>query len=227
MELTPRLKAIANLVPAADSMADIGTDHAYIPIEVIKSGKVRRAIASDINEGPARMAAEHISGMGLSDVAEVRVGPGLSTLSPHECEGAVIAGMGGLMIIKILENDRDVADSLKWLVLQPMNHIADLRIWLASHGCLIEKEALAKEGWHIYDVMLVKHGHMEVPDALMAEVGVTEGRLKDPLLPDLVNKLIRGRNAIVNGIGEDTENSRNKEKRLEAQRDIKRLEDLL
>jgi tRNA (adenine22-N1)-methyltransferase len=224
MELTPRLQAIAALVPQAESMADIGTDHAYIPMELVRSGRVKQAVASDINEGPVRMARDHIRSEGLADRIDVRLGSGLATLTPGECDGVVIAGMGGLLISQILAADEETARSLRWMVLQPMNHAGDLRQWLSENGYRVEKESLAREEWHIYDIMRVVPGESRKPDPLEAEVGVTEDRLRDPLFPEHIKKLMISRKAVLSGIPADTANAENRQKRQKAAEELKRLE---
>lgn len=186
MELTPRLAAVAALVPACHCMADIGTDHAYVPMDLVRKHRVEHAVASDIHKGPLDIARRHIGENRLSQWIETRLGGGLETLQPGECEGVVIAGMGGLMICDILANSPETAGALSWAVLQPMNHSADLRIWLAEHGWKITKEKLAREDWHIYDILYVEHGDMLVPSPLDAELGVTSMRREDSLFPELV-----------------------------------------
>ena len=190
MELTPRLAAVAALVPACHCMADIGTDHAYVPMDLVRKHRVEHAVASDIHKGPLDIARRHIGENRLSQWIETRLGGGLETLQPGECEGVVIAGMGGLMICDILANSPETAGALSWAVLQPMNHSADLRIWLAEHGWKITQEKLAREDWHIYDILYVEHGDMLVPSPLDAELGVTPMRREDSLFPELVKKLI-------------------------------------
>lgn len=227
MELTPRLAAVAALVPACHCMADIGTDHAYVPMNLVKKHRAAHAVASDIHKGPLEIARKHIGENGLSRWIETRLGGGLETLQPGECEGVVIAGMGGLMICDILANSPKTAGALSWAVLQPMNHSADLRIWLAEHGWKITQEKLAREDWHIYDILYVEHGDMPVPSPLDAELGVTPMRREDSLFPELVKKLIKQRNAVLQGIPEDTENVYHKEKREKAAAELKILEDII
>ena len=102
MKLTPRLRAVAELVPCGSCIADIGTDHAYVPIFLIHNGRIKYAIAGDIHAGPAQRAREHIKREGLSTKIKVREGAGLSILEEDEVDGAVIAGMGGFMIRNML-----------------------------------------------------------------------------------------------------------------------------
>ena len=116
MELTPRLAAVAALVPACHCMADIGTDHAYVPMNLVKKHRAAHAVASDIHKGPLEIARKHIGENGLSRWIETRLGGGLETLQPGECEGVVIAGMGGLMICDILANSPETAGALSFRI---------------------------------------------------------------------------------------------------------------
>ena len=97
MQLTPRLKAIADSILGCKNIADIGSDHAYLPIYLVKNKKTEKAIATDVNKGPANISRERIKHYGLGDIIDVRVGYGLKVLSPDEVNVIVISGMGGLL----------------------------------------------------------------------------------------------------------------------------------
>ncbi len=227
IHLTPRLQAAADLVPASSVMADIGTDHAYLPLYLVETGKIQRAIASDIHEGPAERARIHIGQEGKSIVIDVRVGSGLLTLRPGEAEGAVIAGMGGLMIQKILEEGTAVAEKMTWFVLQPQNHAGDLRTWLSKHEFRIEKEVLAKEDRMLYQIFLIVHGESALYEGIEVETGHFEQRKEDPLFPDFLRSLIKKRNFTIQGVSETTDNAVNAEKRARALAEKKELEAML
>ena len=227
IHLTKRLQTAADLVPPCRAIADIGTDHGYVPIYLCQTGKISGAVASDIHEGPAERARIHIGENGLSRKISVRVGPGLSTLVPGEADGAVIAGMGGLMIGRILEEGAAVASHMDWFVLQPQNHGGDLRRWLAGHGYSIEREVLAREDRRLYQVLLVRHGTMAPLSPLEEETGAFFLRRDDPLFPDFLRGLIRKREWTIEGVAEDTENAVNREKRHRAVKEKQELEALL
>ncbi|MDD6483435.1 MAG: class I SAM-dependent methyltransferase [Clostridiales bacterium] len=173
--LTPRLEAILRHIKS-DTAADIGTDHAYVPIELIKQKRALRVIASDIKPGPVKIAAQNIEKHGLSDKIEVREGPGLSILSENEADTIIIAGMGGEMIEKIIRDDYDTA-ILSRLVLQPMNSQYELRHYLLENGFLIEKEDISVEGFKVYNLIIARAGtskpflkdiHYHIPPYLKA-----------------------------------------------------------
>lgn len=148
--LTPRLKLIADLVEGK-TVADIGTDHAYIPIHLMKNGRCEKVIASDVNKGPAEIAKNNIKAEGLG--IEVRTGSGLSVLAPGEVQDIIIAGMGGKLICEILEANPEVAKKSR-LILQPMNGQYELRNFLLKEGYNIFYEDLALEGFKVYNVIV-------------------------------------------------------------------------
>ena len=114
MELSKRLTAVASLVTEGASVADIGTDHGYIPIYLVKQQIAEKAIALDINRGPLERARLHITGHGLKDRIETRLSDGLANVVPGEVDTMVAAGMGGALIIKILKEGRDVVEKLDY-----------------------------------------------------------------------------------------------------------------
>lgn len=158
LKLNPRLAKIAELLPNCRSVADIGTDHAYIPIYALLKGKAEYAIASDINRGPVERAGKNARLFGLEDKLSLRLGPGLETLSAGDAEVIVIAGMGGILISEILENSKAVALSAKYLVLQPMTAAKELREYLCKNNFAIESEALVAEEDKLYNILCVRPG---------------------------------------------------------------------
>lgn len=155
--LTPRLKAVAGLVTGR-TLSDIGTDHAYIPIELIRNARADWAIACDINPGPLASARANIQKYAVADRVQLRLGAGLCPLESGETDTVVIAGMGGKLIADILSADFDKAKSFAELVLQPMNAQAELRKYLASSGFEIVKEELCEEGFKVYNIISVRPG---------------------------------------------------------------------
>ena len=156
LNLTPRLKKIFELVPENNCTADIGTDHAYIPIALVEEQVVNHSIASDINRGPIERANQNISKHNLSEKIETRLGPGLTTLSKGEAQVIIIAGMGGLLIADILETSRDVVNSAELLILQPMTAVTELRSHLSKNGYEVVSEHLVAEEDKLYNIITVK-----------------------------------------------------------------------
>ena len=156
MNLTPRLLKIASLVPRNSSLADVGTDHAYVPVYCVLNGICKKAIAMDINEGPLANAEETVKSYSVSSHVELRLSDGLCKLKADEADTVVIAGMGGLLIKSILEKT-----SLKdgtTLILQPMLAQKELRQYLYSHDIAITDEYLAREDGKIYNIFVAVVG---------------------------------------------------------------------
>lgn len=152
LEVSKRLQQVAAFVSYA-TMADIGTDHGYVPLYLWKMGKVTKALACDINKGPLARAKENISRMGAEQVVETRLGSGLCPIQPGEVETAVIAGMGGMLTIHILEDSKDVVESLKELVLSPQHDIDAVRKYIHKIGFSITEEAFLKEDGKYYTIL--------------------------------------------------------------------------
>lgn len=226
LSLSPRLSAVCDLIPTCRSIADIGTDHAYVPIFLAETGRIQSAVASDIHEGPAKRAEVDVTQSGFRDIISVRIGPGLAPLSPGEVDGAVIAGMGGLMIIQILKDGKDIAETLDFLVLQPQNHQKELRKWLAENGFRIDAEKLAKEDRMLYQILRVRRGTMTISET-EAETGLLAFRKGDPLFPEFLKELIRKKDFIIRGVSPDSRNERNIKNRNLALLEKQKLEELL
>lgn len=160
LELSPRLRSVAELVPRGARLADIGTDHAYLPAWLMLNGAISWAIAADLREGPlerARLTAERY---GLTERMCFRLCNGLAGISGKEVDTIVIAGMGGETIADILAAAPWTRWEDKLLILQPMSAQPELRRWLGAHGYDIRREVLSQEGDTLYVVLLVGAGQM-------------------------------------------------------------------
>jgi len=152
MELSKRLSAIARCVEGR-TLADIGTDHAHLPIALCMENRIESAIASDINAGPLERAAANIAAHGLSARIETRLGAGLSTIAAGETDCCVVAGMGGLMMVEMLENDLAVAKSFGTLVLQPQRDLHEVRRCLLANGFAIDAERMLVDDGKFYNIL--------------------------------------------------------------------------
>ena len=165
----PRLLCAASMVRAGGTLADIGTDHAHLPVWLIQNGVCEKAVAADIGEGPAASARRTVQEAGLADRIDVRVGDGLSVLSPEEASDIVIAGMGGETIAEILSAAPWLKDGKdRRLVLQPMTKTVELRRWLYQNGFIIEQERLIRDGRHLYCVMAASFADAPPPASPLA-----------------------------------------------------------
>lgn len=187
MELSPRLRAAAELVPSGARFADIGTDHAYLPVWLILNGVIEKAIAADLRQGPLERARETAEKYSVADRMDFRLCDGLTGLQPGEADVIAIAGMGGETIAHILSCAPWTKGEGITLILQPMSSQPDLRQWLAGNGYAIEQECIVREDKTLYTIMLVRAGAMEklTPAELLA------GRQsKDPLRGEYLDHMI-------------------------------------
>lgn len=193
--LNPRLNMIFEHINAS-TVADVGTDHAYIPIELMKKGKCSKIIASDISKGPAKIAEEHIKNNGLD--IEVRVGPGITVLEEGEVEQIVIAGMGGKLIVDILKDSHEIAKSSK-LILQPMNGQYELRKYLLENGFVITDEDIVTEGIKVYNLIETNPSGVPLRYETELDLHLPHFLENHKYYPELKAKKIREFNKIMNG----------------------------
>ncbi len=153
IQLDKRLAMVASLVRRGSRVADIGTDHAYLPVHLVETGVCPAAIAADIGVGPLEAARHTVAAAGLEGVISLRLGDGLSPIVADEVEDIVIAGMGGETIVAILDAAPWVQDARYQLVLQPMTRAEDLRRWLVNHGFSVMTERLVRDKRHVYPVL--------------------------------------------------------------------------
>ncbi|MHB1419242.1 MAG: tRNA (adenine(22)-N(1))-methyltransferase [Bacillota bacterium] len=156
--LSQRLASIAGYIEPGSTVADIGTDHAYLPVHLVQSRVCPRVVAVEINQGPWQSAQEQIRSCGLEKEVSVRMGDGLQVVQPGEVNMVVIAGMGGGSIRRILEASPQVLDKVKRLVLQPMNDSGELRLWLLGSGWFLADEDLVLEDGRFYEIVVAEQG---------------------------------------------------------------------
>lgn len=157
MELSIRLNEIVSMIETCESIIDVGTDHGYVPIYLVKNGITKKAIASDINKGPVEKAKNNIVVNNTQGQIRCRLGSGLSTVKKGEVQIAIIAGMGGNLIRDILENDLDIVKELKYMVLQPVQNAEVLREYLYSSGYDILDEKICYDDGKFYEIIKTKY----------------------------------------------------------------------
>ena len=145
MELSKRLQAVASLVSDGYRLADIGTDHAFIPISLTESGRIPGAVAMDVNRGPLLRAQANIREHGQEKRIGIRISDGFAVLKQGEVDSAVIAGMGGPLMIRILKDGESVVRSLKECILQPQSEIEKVRAFLLEEGFFFLEEDMVEE----------------------------------------------------------------------------------
>lgn len=164
MQLSERMHLLASKVTEGNRLADVGTDHGYIPIALILEKKIPSAIAMDVNQGPLNRAREHIRTYGLDTYMETRLSDGLHELKEGEADTVLIAGMGGALTVRILTGGTHCLNTVKELILQPQSEIHLVREWLAQNGFRIVEEDIVLDDGKYYPMMKAVHGQAETPD---------------------------------------------------------------
>ena len=150
INLTPRLLAAASLVKGGGIVADIGTDHGYLPIYLIQSGKIERAIAADIGKMPLENAKKSVAQYELSGRIELRLSDGLNAFKENEVDEIVFAGMGGTLIAEKLKETPWIKNNKLHFIFQPQSRAEDLREYLFTNGFEIGEELATHEGNRFY-----------------------------------------------------------------------------
>lgn len=153
MKLSKRLETVASFVPKGSNIADIGTDHGYVPIYLVREGQAEHAVAMDVRKGPLERARAHVEEAGLGSRIDVRLSDGLAGLKPGEADSVVIAGMGGELIIHILEEGRGLWNTIGYWVLSPQSELDKVRRFLEKESFSIARETMMKEDGKYYTVM--------------------------------------------------------------------------
>ena len=161
MQLSKRLSAVASMVKERGRLADVGTDHGYIPIFLVRQGTIKSAVAMDIKEGPLARARDNIRLYGLEDQIQTRRSDGLEKLQKGEADTVVIAGMGGLLTIRILKAGEERLKGVKELILQPQSEICEVRRFLQEQEYRITEENMVEEEGKYYPMMRAVPGKME------------------------------------------------------------------
>ena len=201
LALQPRLQLLADMVPAGSRLADVGTDHGYLPVYLLQQGRITCAIASDIVDGPLQHAQQTAAEYGVDGI-DFRLCPGLDTIAPHEADTVVIAGMGGETIQAILTAAPWTADGRHLLLLQPMTKVEYLRKWLVDNGYTFTEERLVWDKDHLYPVFAVRGGTQPPLTPAQQYGGVLlDG---DPLYGDYLDERIGKLQKAIGGLQKST-----------------------
>ncbi|SQB34725.1 tRNA (adenine(22)-N(1))-methyltransferase TrmK [Clostridium perfringens] len=219
MELSKRLKRIAEHVDKCESVADIGTDHGYIPIYLVKEGICKKAIASDINKGPIEKAKVNVAFEGVSNKVKCLLGPGLNPLKVGEVNGVILAGMGGNLTRDILLADMDKVKKYDFIILQPAQNPEVLREFLYKNDYEIIDEDLIKDEGRFYELFKVKYNEnsekLVFEDELEYEVSPLLREKGHPLFKEFIEEKINRCETILSFIKEDTEAAKKRKSDLE------------
>ncbi|WP_239617402.1 tRNA (adenine(22)-N(1))-methyltransferase [Cohnella mopanensis] len=189
LKLSRRLSALAEWVPQGARFADIGTDHALLPVYLAQKGKISYAVAGDVHAGPVEAAKRQVSEAGLEQVVSVRLGDGMAVLCAGEVDTVTIAGMGGSLMARILDQAGDSLDGVRTLVLSP--HVAEdaVRRWLVSHHFVLDQEMLLEEDGVIYTLMRAVLSSAP-SEALLAHENLYDEKLLAPAITKISSTLL-------------------------------------
>lgn len=161
--ISKRLELVASFVPQGTILLDVGSDHAYLPIELVERGQIEGAIAGEVVEGPYQSAVKNVEAHGLKEKIQVRLANGLAAFEETDQVSVItIAGMGGRLIARILEEGLYKLANVGRLILQPNNREDDLRIWLQDNGFQIVAESILEEAGKFYEILVVEAGQMKL-----------------------------------------------------------------
>lgn len=202
--LDRRLRAVANFVKQGARIADIGTDHARVPLALLEAGRVSFAVAVDKNRGPYEAALRAAQATSVGERLSIRLGDGLSPLLPAEVDTLILAGMGGTLCIAILEAGKEVLQAARHVILQPMTDVPEMRRWLYMHGWHLEDEALAKADGKLYVILSAVQGTQPLPSPLQLEIGPCLWNQRPPLFMNHVEKIFHAWQKAAQGMEQST-----------------------
>lgn len=226
IELSKRLQAVAEMVTPGMRLADVGTDHGYIPIYLTEQGVIPSAIAMDINRGPLAKAREHIEEMGLANQIETRLSDGLQNVSAEEVDTMITAGMGGGLVIHILSAEEKTAKGLKELILQPQSEISKVRSYLNENGYRIIAENMVYEDGKYYPMMKAVVGESEIYTEEELEYGKHLLAERHPVLQQYLQWEIKHHKEIIDTLKKQ-DSDKAKERILQLEEKIDKMEQIL
>lgn len=209
MELSKRLTWIIEKVDKVQVIMDIGTDHGYIPIYLVKNNIAQKVIASDINKDPLKKAKINAALDGVSDKVDLRLGGGLEPLKNNDAQAVIIAGMGGNLIRDILENDFDKVKKLEYLILQPAQNPEVLREYLYTNDYEILDEDICLDDNKYYELFKVRYkkGDYISLENLFYEISPLMLNKKLPLLKAYIESKIEKNKKVIEFITDSTEHA--------------------
>lgn len=227
IELSKRMQSVADMIQPCDAVGDIGCDHAFVSIYLVEQHRAKRVIASDVRRGPIAIAKRNIEAMNLSDQIEIRMGDGLDTIVPGEVNAVVLAGMGGMLMIDILERGEEVVTRCDQLVLQPQSDIEKVRRYLAEKGYHLADEQMLIDAGKYYNLLDVRVREMvqkdeydcsKLADDWCYMYGGSLLRKKDPVLRSWLVKRRDTTAGLINSLsGKNTENAAKRLKIVKAE----------
>ena len=226
MNLSPRLKKIVDFVPKNSIVADIGTDHGYVPKHLVDEGISKRVIATDISKGSLQKTIDYIREENLEEDIQARLGDGLEPIKPFEVDTAIVAGMGGILITEILTRSMTTAKSINTLILQPMVGSVELRRFLHESGFMIVDEDLVREGDKYYEVIVAKCGLQKFANDLSYEISPVLLEKNNPLTRELIENRLRINENIMESL-RDNPGEKSRDRLLELEKIVRDYREVL
>lgn len=226
MKLSNRMTAITNFVQQNSIVADIGTDHGFIPMYLIDNKISKKVIATDISQGSLDKTIAYIKELGYTGLIESRLGDGLEVIKPFEVDTIVVAGMGGILIRDILGKDPGLTNTFNNFILQPMVASSELREYLLKNSFKIINEDLVKEDGKFYEIIYAKKGKAVVDKNIYLEIGRKVIEKKHPLLKEFLQYKIDMSMNILNNL-EDKNSEKSKSRYIELIRCISDYQEVL
>ncbi len=161
IQLSERLHKVASFVREGAIVADIGSDHAYLPVYLVQQGKVEKAIAGEVVVGPFESAVKNVKRHGLTSSITVRLASGLAAIEESDgVDTVTIAGMGGSLIASILEEGKHSLGKVRRIITQPNIHAQAIREWATINGWMLSNEHILKEDGKIYEILVLERGQV-------------------------------------------------------------------
>ena len=205
LPISKRLLLCAELVPPCGTAADVGTDHGYLAIHLLQTGKCARVIAADLREKPLESARTNAALYGVADKMTFVQTDGLCKIEPGSFEVLVLAGMGGDLIARILAEALWLDSGNYTLILQPQSAANELRRWLGERGWSIDRERLVRDGRFLYSVLAVRPGQGRALSPGEQYISPALRREEDPLYPEYLGRMKRALELTVQGISQSAD----------------------
>lgn len=226
-KLSKRLERVSKYIVPNGTLADIGSDHAYLPCYAIEQGLTSKAIAGEVVEGPYQSAKSNVAERNLSSHVDVRFGSGLSILSVGEVDSITICGMGGTLISQILDEGKGKLSGSERLILQPNINAESIREWLKNNQWKLIAEDILEEDEKIYEILVAEKGEVDrlsETDMLMGPFLIKEKN--QTFIKKWSDELVHYRN-ILNRLETAQQNEKNEEKKVELIHKISLIESVL
>ncbi|AOV07873.1 tRNA (adenine(22)-N(1))-methyltransferase [Sporosarcina ureilytica] len=227
INLSKRLQVVASYVKQDAILADIGSDHAYLPTYLVQKGVIQKAVAGEVVKGPYESAVKNVQRENVSDAVTVRLANGLFAIQDGDGVDTVsIAGMGGPLIAKILEEGKSLLTSVKRIITQPNIHAKAIREWSVDNGWSIIDEKILKEDGKIYEVVVLEKGNASYSETDLL-LGPILSKEKDEVFNEKWQHEIKQWKHIVQSLGDAKNNPIVEEKRDQLNNQIQLVEEVL